>query len=177
MQLCFRFQFSFLLFVLFFCICLSLCTLSGRRTLLVFMVYAALNCNVLIHFPVLRILLHTCLEKRNQVMMKAHLFKWLKSDTRYFSATLRPLLVLKNRKCLYPSTEVWLDFNTWISSSAYYLSEQRSGRASSVYFPFEKHFLRGRGKQWRFSCLNYLLQMLLEALYLYTYMLFYIYYY
>lgn len=46
--------------------------LSGRRALL-FMVYAALNCNVLIHFPVLQILLRTCLEERNQVVMKVHL--------------------------------------------------------------------------------------------------------
>lgn len=40
---------------------------------------------------------------------------------------------------------------------------QRSGRVSSVCFPFEKRFLRRRGKECRFGHLNYLFQMLLEA--------------
>lgn len=79
----------FMIFLFFFCICLLACPLSGRRALLVFMVYAALNRNVLIHFPVLQILLHTCLKERNQVPTKARLTnKWLKSDTRRYSQQL-----------------------------------------------------------------------------------------
>lgn len=121
--------------------------LSGRRALLVFMVCAALNCNVLMHFPVLRILLHTCLEKRNQVMMKAHLTnKWLKSDTRYFSAAPGPLLVLKNRKCLYPCTEVWLDLDTWISSLAYYPLRAEKRKSFKCGFSFWEAFCKGEGK-------------------------------
>lgn len=146
-----------------------------RRALLVFLVFLvcpAPNCEVLIHFPVLWVPFRTCLEERNQAWGR-HTKKWQQSDTRYFSGAPGPLLVLKNRKCLSPCPEVWAGLDPWISSPTNHPlgSEERK----SVNFPFKKRFLRGRGKQRSFG-LNYLLRLLLEALYLYTDLLFYIYY-
>lgn len=118
--------------------------------------------------------LRTCLEERNQARGR-HAKKWQQSDTGFFSGAPGPLLVLKNRKCLSPCPEVWAGLDPWISSPTNHPLGSENRRGSSVDFPFEKHFLRGRGKEQNFG-LNYLLWMLLEALYFSPDLLLYIYY-
>lgn len=119
-----------------------------RRALLVFLVFlvcAAPNCEVLIHFPVLWIPLHTCLEERNQAWGR-HIKKWQQSHTRYFSGAPGPLLVLKNRKCLSPCPEVWAGLDPWISSPTNHPRRAEERRRLKCGFSFWGAFAEGKGK-------------------------------
>lgn len=130
------------------CLFLHLSFSLHRRALLVFMVFlvcAAPNCEVLIHFPVLWIPLRTCLEERNQAWGR-HTKKWQQSDTRYFSGAPGPLLVLKNRKCLSPCPEAWAGLDLWISSPTNHPHGTEERKRLKCGFSFWEAFAEGKGK-------------------------------
>lgn len=146
MQLYSRCQFSFLLFVLVFCICLSVCGLSGRRALLVFMGCAAPNRNVLIHFPALRMLLCTRFERRNQVTTRAHLTNmWLKSTRGISQQLLGHCLCWKTGNvCALAQSSALIFVRR--SAVAYYPLGAEKRKSFKCAFSFGEAFSKGKGK-------------------------------
>lgn len=109
------------------------CCLSS---LLVFMVCAALNCRVLIHFPVLQIL-HTCFKERNPLLTKARSTnKWLKVTQGGISQQLLCHCLCWKTGNICALARSKLDFDPRISCPAYhpFKAKQRKGFKSACSF-------------------------------------------